>query len=65
MASDGKMKQYEAMFLVGPIGTAEPENALNICKQMIERHGGQITVESEPGRGSTFTFSLPKHGETP
>jgi signal transduction histidine kinase len=33
---------------------------LHICQTIIERHQGQVGVESAPGRGSTFWFTLPR-----
>ena len=40
-----------------------PGLGLSLTKQIIEIHGGTISVESEHGEGSTFTFTIPVHTE--
>jgi signal transduction histidine kinase len=34
---------------------------LYLCRELVQLHGGRIWVESQPGRGCTFSFILPQH----
>jgi signal transduction histidine kinase len=38
---------------------------LSIVRSFVESHGGSVRVQSEPGQGSTFSFTMPTSPETP
>jgi signal transduction histidine kinase len=55
-------KVFEKFTQVGDTLTDKPKGTglgLTICKEIVEHHGGRIWVESELGKGSTFSFALP------
>jgi two-component system sensor histidine kinase/response regulator len=37
---------------------------LRLCKDFLEKNGGRIAVKSQPGKGSTFTVTLPRFGDS-
>lgn len=52
---------FDRFHQVGPTLTGKPRGSglgLTICREIVEHHGGRIWVDSEPGTGSTFTFSV-------
>jgi signal transduction histidine kinase/ligand-binding sensor domain-containing protein len=62
IAPEDQIKVFEKFKQVGDTLSNRPKGTglgLPICKEIIEHHGGRIWVESEIGKGSTFSFALP------
>jgi len=57
-------KIFDRLYQVGDVRDARSREqglglGLNIVKSIVEAHGGEVSVESEVGKGSTFSFTLP------
>jgi signal transduction histidine kinase len=59
---------FEEFFRAGNARKTEKDGTglgLSIVKQIVQQHGGRISVESMEGRGTKFTVTLPKDGSAP
>lgn len=62
IAPEDQAKVFEQFGQAGDTLTDKPRGTglgLPICREIVEHHGGRLWLESEVGRGSTFSFSLP------
>jgi signal transduction histidine kinase len=62
IAPEDQAAIFEEFRQVGHDETRKQEGTglgLTLAKKFVELHGGRIWVESAPGQGSTFTFTLP------
>jgi signal transduction histidine kinase len=66
IAPEDQAAVFEEFRQVGRHYTNKQEGTglgLALTRKFVELHGGRIWLESEPGKGSTFSFAIPMHGE--
>ncbi len=67
IAADEQARVFERFYRVDPARSRDTGGTglgLSIVKHVAADHGGEVTMWSEPGRGSTFTLRIPAAGET-
>lgn len=60
MTSDVSMRAFEPLFSTRPFGFGL---GMSLVKRIVEQHGGEVSIESAPGRGTTVTLHLPRRAE--
>lgn len=60
MTSDVCARAFEPLFSTRPFGFGL---GMSLVKRIVEQHGGEITIESAPGRGTTVTLRLPRRAK--
>jgi signal transduction histidine kinase len=64
MSHDVRKKLFKIDYLHSIPGTNDEKGTglgLLLCKEFVELHGGNISIESETGKGSTFAFTVPHY----
>ena len=56
---------FDRFWQARPAGRSGAGLGLPIVKGIVEAHGGEVTVKSVPGQGSSFSFTIPVSGTTP
>ena len=67
MSSEMAANLFRLDVQTGRPGTDDESSSglgLLLCKEFVEKHGGKILVESEEGKGSTFSFSIPGNAQS-
>jgi signal transduction histidine kinase len=66
ISKENQNKLWDLSIQYSTVGTAKERGSglgLLLCKEFVEKHGGQISVVSEPEKGSEFKFTLPLYQE--